>query len=198
MISDRVEEALLRVDKSWRAGTQQLDPLASALLEVPDWWSSRVLLETVLLGSDEISRDAIAACCALEFLAQALRLGRAGTPGTEADIDDRLLVTDYFYAQAIDQVISLNKPFVIVVLARAIMNTAEDRATEVFRENRRRLIAAALEIGSFLGELAERDAVAVATAATQACSAEHDRWADHLPDGPFKDTLRRSLTITPG
>jgi hypothetical protein len=151
MVIVRLEEALIKVDRGWRAKIQELDPLAQELLEVPAWETSKILIGAALPGG-EIAEDVIAACLALQFLEQALRLGHESRGEPNNYIENHLLITDYLYAQAIDQVIAMNRPPVIGWLAKAIMRTAEDRVKGDYSDYRRRLTTAALEIGSYLGE----------------------------------------------
>lgn len=192
MLNARTGSALEAVEKVWNSSVSELSSLVQELLVPPTWQMSGILIETVRLGKAGLDERAIAACCALEFLEQSLRLGEANHAGHRTE--DHLLITDCLYAQAIDRVISIDRPYVIGVLARVIMGTAEDRVNGADREYRHRLIASALEIGAHLGDVNGSHADAVATAADEARLAVHDQWADTLPAGPVKDYLCRSLS----
>jgi len=73
------------------------------------------------------------------------------------------------------------------------MATGSDRSDGGFTDYRCRLIAAALEIGAYLGEVEGTEAEAVATAAARIGSAGPAGWAEIYPAGPVRDYLRRSV-----
>lgn len=164
MVIARLESALKSVQETWEINTALFESAARELLAPPDWQLSRMLIETALLGAADLSVGTIEACLALELLDQALRLGQSA--GSVTYIESHLLITDYLYAQAIAQVITINRPPVIARLARAIMLTAGDRVNEDTPDHRRRLVEAAAGIGAFLGgSVNDNDADSIASAA---------------------------------
>jgi hypothetical protein len=198
MVITHLESALEKTAASWAASVAGLDPLAQELLVEPSWKLSGVLLGTALLGGATIDESAMASSRALEFLDQSLRLGRANMEDSDNYIENNLLITDYLYARAIDEVIDIDAPPVIGFLARAIMATASDRAEGEFVDHRRHLLAAALEIGSFLGGIEGPQAEAIAAAAVGAGQLGAGEWAKAYPPGPVRDYLRQSLTTAAG
>ncbi len=193
MVIARLESALATAARGWGQAVAGLDDLAQELLEPPTWQLSSVLLGTTLLGSVRIGEEALASSRAVEFLDQALRLGQVNMRDPDEYIENNLLITDYLYARAIDEVISIARPRVIALLAQAIMAAGSDRSDGDFTDYRRRLIAAALEIGSYLGGVKGAEAAAVAAAAAGIGSAGFVEWAEIYPAGPLRDYLRRSL-----
>ncbi len=196
MVIARLESALETVARSWSQAVAGLDDLAQKLIEPPTLQMSSVLLGTTLLGGARLGEEALASSCALEFLDQALRLGQVNMRDPDDYIENNLLITDYLYARAIDEVISIDRPRVIALLAQAIMATGSDRSAGEFTNYRRRLIAAALEIGSYLGGVEGAEAEAVAAAAAGIGSTGLVEWAEIYPAGPVRDYLCRSLAAS--
>ncbi len=191
MVIARLESALAAAAQSWSQTVADLDDLAQELLEPPTWQLSSILLGTTLLGGARIDEEALASCRAVEFLDQALRLGQVNMEDPDRYIEDNLLITDYLYARAIDEVISIDRPPVIAFLARAIKATGTDRSEGEFSDYRRRLVSAALEIGSYLGGVEGAQAKAVAQAAAGVGSTGLVEWSEAYPAGPVRDYLRR-------
>jgi hypothetical protein len=186
MLIAELDSALGLVGTGFEAAVDGLEPLVKSSVRPPELFLSTVSLGTMLLGPARPEAAALAAARALEFLEQALNLGSETRPETE--IESALLITDYLYAQAIDQVVDQDRPVVIGALAGAIMATAEDRAAGVIQDHRSRLIVAALEIGAHLGEITgplveELNAVKVSVIQSS------DGWPDRFPPGPIKDRL---------
>lgn len=147
MIIARLQTALLEVGQTYEQLVAGMPVLARSLTKDPELALSRLLLGSSMLQDARPGPEAVSACRALELLDQALVLGNAASAYNE----EKLLVADFLYAQAIDQVAGLQKPIIIDLLAGAIMTTARDRVLFSDLNDRSRLAAAALEIGLLLG-----------------------------------------------
>ncbi len=151
MVKTDVEREIGLVEAGLAVATGEMEPLVRESLMPIDYRLARVLLTTLALGLRSIDKKAISACQSLEILDQALRLGE--TISTNIDMrDNDLLICDYLYAQAINQVTGIKEPAVINFLAKAITRTAEDRASQTQRHARHYLFAAALDIALHLGD----------------------------------------------
>jgi hypothetical protein len=186
MVIAELERALSLVSASFDEVVDRLEPLVKSIIKPPELFLSSVLLGTMMLGNDRQETEAVAAARALEFLEQALKLG-AGS-GSADEIESDLLMTDYLYAQAIDQVVEIDRPAIIGALAGAIMATAQDRAAGAERDHRTRLVVAALEIGSRLGRVAGSAAEDI-EAVKLSIKRSANGWLDRFPAGPVKDRL---------
>lgn len=168
MALDELEKNLDKVETTFNETTVRLESLARSLMSPPSLFLSRLLLSSMALGDKLPDDKAVCSGRALEFLDQALALGASASSETGYD-EEKLLVTDYLYGQAIDQVVGAGETRIIDILAGAITGFAVDRVAEPDIAYRTRLIVAALEIALLLGEY--DDATATAMRAAQAAAA---------------------------
>ncbi|MDP1809404.1 MAG: hypothetical protein Q8L35_07715 [Actinomycetota bacterium] len=168
MALDELEKNLDKVETTFNETTVRLESLARSLMSPPSLFLSRLLLSSMALGDKLPDDKAVCSGRALEFLDQALALGASASSETGYD-EEKLLVTDYLYGQAIDQVVGAGETRIIDILAGAITGFAVDRVSEPDIAYRTRLIVAALEIALLLGEY--DDATATAMRAAQAAAA---------------------------
>ncbi len=140
--------------------------------------------------ADGVFGRVLCACRALELLDQALALGASVLPGDGYN-EDRLLVTDYLYGQAIDQVIEADRPAVIAILADAISGAAEDRLVPHGEDRRPHLVVAALDIAATLADFGP-DELAAVSRIRAAASGGADNWRDLLPAGEIGDFIQSS------
>lgn len=207
MVVVQLEKALDRVGATFNQAASAFQPLARSLLKEPSLILSGLLLG-VLAYSDEVadrgeaedssadgvfSRAAISACRALELLDQGLRLAWSVTTDSNYD-EDGLLVTDYLYGQAIDQVIEVGEPGVIGILATAISDSAEAKISRRFTDYRSSLIVAAFDIALLIGEYGAVTRQAI-EAARRAASEQASDFVGLLPAGAIRDFLRRSTSV---
>ena len=151
MALTELEKNLDRVETTFNETTVRLESLARSLMNPPALFLSRLLFTSMARGGRLPDERAVCSGRALEFLDQALALGASASSDSGYD-EEKLLVTDYLYGQAIDQVIGSGEPRIIDILAAAITGFAADRVAGPDSAYRPHLIAAALEIALLLGE----------------------------------------------
>jgi len=129
----------------------KLQKIGSEQLCETDYFLSEVLLMVAAGGTDFPFRKLENTALALELLFQAITFGEQVWMSSFFS-DELLLATDYYYAEAIEQVVGLNEPEVVRLLAKAIADTAAKRSSDNYaaREGNH-LFAAAVELGLFLG-----------------------------------------------
>lgn len=182
-------ETLARVETTFNETTGRIESLARSLITPPSLFLSRLLFDSMALGRRLPDERAVCSGRALEFLDQALALGASASSDSGYD-EEKLLVTDYLYGQAIDQVVGAGEPLVIDILAGAITGFAADRVTEPNAAYRPRLIYAALDIALLLGEFEDATAAAIRTAQTAAARGL-DNWSAALPDGRISERIEQ-------
>ena len=152
MTKSLLDDWLKTVAHEFSAVYNTMIPLVSRT----DHGGEMLLAKVLYLTSDEgpvsPKKELLKTALALEILRIAIDIGSISQDEKDFS-DDRLLSTDYLYAQAINQVVGLGKPFIISILATSIANTAADRANS-FDENPdiEHLIVAAYKLGKRLGE----------------------------------------------
>lgn len=192
MILAELDKMLVLVETSFAEKMERLEPLAKSLVQPPSLFLTRLLLGSLALGSTPPDDRAICAGRALEFLDQALALSTSVC--SESGYDEaKLLVTDYFYGQAIDQVIGTGEAQIIGILATAITASAEDKINEADNNYQTRLIAAALDIALVLGDFDSTTLAAVKAAKAAAVCGELD-WPASLQIGQAGEFIQRSIT----
>ena len=169
MTPDELEKTLDRIETTFNETTVRFDALARSLMCPPSLFLSRLLLNSMALGDRRPDERAICSGRALELLDQALKLGASASSDSGYD-EEKLLVTDYLYGQAIDQVVGAGEPRIIDILAGAITGFAADRVAGPDGAYRPHLIFAAQEIAVLLGEFDEATATAMRAARTAANS----------------------------
>lgn len=152
MTKSLTDDRLKTVAHEFSAVYNNMIPLVSRADLGGDLLLAKVLYFTSSKGPVSPKKELLKTALALEILRIAIDIGSV-SQDEEDFSDDRLLSTDYLYAQAINQVVSLGKPFIISILATSIANTAADRANS-FDENPdiEHLIVAAFKLGKRLGE----------------------------------------------
>ncbi|HEB12466.1 MAG TPA: hypothetical protein ENI11_02190 [Actinobacteria bacterium] len=186
MVKTDIEAELSRIEKGLSEASGVMEPLVRESLIPSDCLLSRVLLVTLTLGSKSTDQKAIYACQALEILDQALRLGE-NTPENSDERNNDLLICDYLYSQAINQVTSINEPVIIDCLAKAISSSAEDRVSGTQRNYRYHLFDAALEIALHLGEFQEMRETGIRAAKARSFEA--------FSEEPAKEYLREAINL---
>lgn len=189
MTPDELEKTLARVETTFNETTGRIESLARSLITPPSLFLSRLLFDSMALGRRLPDERAVCSGRALEFLDQALALGASASSDTGYD-EEKLLVTDYLYGQAIDQVVGAGEPLIIDILAGAITGFAADRVAEPNAAYRPRLIYAALEIALLLGEFEDATAAAMRTAQTAAARGL-DNWSAALPNGRISELIEQ-------
>ncbi|HEB12512.1 MAG TPA: hypothetical protein ENI11_02425 [Actinobacteria bacterium] len=187
MVKTDIKAQLRLIETGLSEAKGIMEPLVRESLISTDNLLSRVLLVTLTLGSIKTDKKTISACQSLEILDQALRLGET-RPANSDERDKNLLIGDYLFAQAINQVTSINEPVIIDCLAKAISGSAEDRVSGTQRHYRYHLFGAALDIALHLGDFTEKHKTAIRAAKT--------RSLETFPDAPEEEYLRE--TINPG
>lgn len=207
MVVVQLEEALGRVKVTFNEAASAFQPLARSLLNEPSLILSGLLLGVLAYGDEVVDRGGaennsadgvfgyvpISACLALEFLDRGLCLAWSVTTDSNYD-EDGLLVTDYLYGQAIDQVIEVGEPGVIAILARAISDSAEAKISRRFTDYRSSLIVAAFDIALLIGEYGSVTRKAI-EAARRAAAEQASDFVGLLPAGAIRDFLRRSTSV---
>lgn len=146
-----INQHIQAVTDAFRICGENLHPEAIKLLNKSDYFLTRLLLIVAAHGSQFPEEKLKKTALALEFLDQAAKLSYLLQAG-ECFQEMPLLITDYFYAQAISQVIDLDEPMIIKILAQAIADTAAAKMTFDSQVSyRQHLIAAAVELGFKLG-----------------------------------------------
>jgi len=193
MVVVQLEKALDRVGVTFNQAASAFQPLARSLLKEPSLFLSGLLLGVLAYGDNVVDEKAVSACRALELLDQGLRMAWSVTTDSNYD-EDGLLVTDYLYGQAIDQVIEVGEPIVIGILARAISESAEAKISQRVSDHRTRLVVAALDIALCFGEFSAvtRDAI---ESARRAASEPASDFVGLLPAGAIRDFLRRATSV---
>jgi len=193
MAVDELENSLEKIRLTFKEAVGRLEPLAQSLIVPPELFFSRLLLGSIGMGTAVPDERAASACRALEFLDQALSLGALTSPDSGYD-EEKLLVTDYLYGQAIDQVVGVGEARIIDILAAAIAGVAEDRVEESCSPYRLRLIVAALGIALLVGEFSAAAAAALSAAAAAAASGSVD-WPGALPADGVREFFEQSTSM---
>lgn len=146
-----IKPYLSAVASKFKSRLAKVQKIGNEQLCETDYFLTEVLFKIAAQGRgfplEKLENTAIA----LELLYLATNLGYQALTSSSFS-DELLLATDYFYAEAIEQVINLNDPEIVSLLAKAITDTAADRIAADFKlEDGKRLFAAALELGLFLG-----------------------------------------------
>lgn len=151
MTNGSLSEQIRSVAREFEAYRETIHPAAKDMLRPTDYFLTKLLLAVAAGGNSFQESSLIRTSMALEFLDQATKLGYLCQTG-DAFAGISLLSTDYFYSQAIGQVIELKEPKIIGILAKAIADTAAARTTSDRRPpHLEHLIIAAVELGSLLG-----------------------------------------------
>ncbi len=152
MTKSLFDDQLKTVANEFSEVLNNMIPLVSDMDYRSDFLLSKILYFTSNFGKASPKRSLIKTALALEILKVAIDIGSI-SQNEGSFSDDRLLSTDYLYAEAIGQVVGLNKPFIVSILAKSIANTAANRANDnddnPYLEH---LIVASYELGTRLGE----------------------------------------------
>ena len=128
-----------------------LYPSTLKLIRNTNFVLTRLLLTVASIGDRFPVERLRSTAMSLEFLDQAAYLALLSRK-TDNLSDQNLLGTDYFYAEAIKQVVGLDDPRIIAILARAIADTAAARASgDTGATHLKYLVAAAVELGLMIG-----------------------------------------------
>ncbi len=157
MDNDEIKLYLSTVDSKLESRLASLNKIGNEQLCETDYFLTELLFRIAKKGRRFPVNTLQETAIALELLFQAKNLGFLAHTSVSFS-DELLLATDYLYAEAINQVIGLNEPEIIRLLAKAIADTAADRTLEEFElKDGKRLIEAAVELGLFLGDCAEAE-----------------------------------------
>lgn len=179
------------VETAFAEVAKVMEPAAAEVLERPKYVLSQLLFDLLYINGERPASAAIGVCLALELLAQALKLGRRLSTASNFNEED-LLIKDYYYAAAIEQVVPIGQPGVIGVLARAITGAAEERMTGSL-DIHARLAAAAIEISLLMGNH-RPDVDEQLRTALALCAKSTQDWSA-LPGGAVKDAVLNSLSV---
>lgn len=153
MIKNYLADQVKILSAEFDSDCMDLNPIvASTGIGDRSFLATKILYATAYYGKIFPKTSLLKTAMSLEFLGLATKMGKIAQESDEFS-DRLLLATDYLYAKAIDQVITLGDPLIIKILAKAIADTASDRTrSDIEPPHLEHLVLAAYDLGKYISD----------------------------------------------